>query len=1222
MDLACAWCGRRFSAPGRRGPPPRYCSPSHRQRAYEARRRSTRADLLPPGGRPIGRHAICIRVLGPLEVLRADGSTIPLGPVVRRVLASLALRPRQTVATERLIDGIWPGLPDDVAKHRLQVAVSKLRRLLADEMASGPGGELIHWSAPGYVLDTADEQLDWIRFRRLKQAGERSLSRGAPDIARSYLEAALSLWTGPDPLTGMDVALGDVGVVASLTAERDRTHRQLLEARLQLGETEDLIPELEQHVAADPFDVGSVRRLALAHHRSGRSDRALALCRRHLERMADLSAPETRETIVALQHAILRRDPSIDAVNEGRRGTSMTSYPALLAARWEPYVPAPSGPLPAELALLLEHDDGVVLAVTDTGVEAGFEVVRPAMRAAIALQRAGGAEPLVRVGVAVAPSGGPPRGFEGPSMVRARLLAAVARAGQTLVSPGRNDDPLSTSAPENAELHPLGTHRLNALTPPAPVFRVVAPDTPVVEEPPHWSHHAQVHHLPTDPFPFVGREVEVTEIVDRLIGAPVLTLTGAPGSGKTRLASHVATGMSDEFRDGAWFVGLETVSEPALVAPVVADALAVPRGGAVPAKDALVRHLTGRHLLLVLDNCEHLGGAVGVLVERIGADCPDVRVLVTSRRPLGLRSEVVVVVAPLEPPPPGPPELVRANAAVRLLLDRMELTERGPSDVELDAAARICRAVDGVPLALVLAAARARELGLVALADVFDESLRDWRGLVPLASTQDPEDRGLGPTLEWSYRLLEDDEQQLLDALAVFSTSFGVDDAHRVSMPGSTRAEVAGILGRLTEASLVIADASGTGGSARFQLLQPIKDFARDKLAARGGHVATAMRRRHALHFLGKVAAAEPHVRGRQDLAVLDQLESVLPDLYAAVRWAVEEGETRTSLDLVGYLWVFWLVRGRLGEGRHLIEAALGADTSVSQERAKALIALSQMAWYEGDMARVRSGCQEALLIGEALEDPWTLSWALLGIAAAEMLKGDDDGIPERIAELIPIFRELGNDWDTGQALQTLGGAAWHRGQYERAERALREALDHYRSLGHPTLMASLIAHGILTALLGDLDAAVAEVEEGIAAVHEAGDLVGLAHALCHRAAIARYAGDHDQVRRYYRESIQIAAEISQGWSILWAMAGLAATEELGLHVRPERLADSVKLLARVQSTSAEVGISLAPRERELITRDLGRARERLGEQRFRTAYEDGESLSVPEAIELALRLS
>lgn len=1224
MNLICAWCGRQFSAPVRPGPRPRYCSHSHRQRAYEVRRRSAAGTPEPAHTQPrIGRHGVCMRVLGPLEALRSDGSPIPLGPVVRRLLASLALRPRQTISAEKLIDDIWLHLDDAVARHRLHVAVSKLRQLLAAEGTGRPGAELIQWSDPGYVLDAADEQLDWVRFRRLRQAGERAMRAGTPELARTYLAAALSLWVGPEPLAGLDISLGDTGLVASLEAEHERADRLLIEARSQLGETDSLIPELEARVAAEPFDTDVVRQLALAHHRAGRSDRALAVCREHLERVAAQSRSITVGVIAELQRAILRRDPSLGATAASSRPQRDAAVgPVFLRARWEPYLPSPSGPLPAELALLVEANEGVVREATATWLEAGFEVARSATRAAIALQWACGEEPLVRVGIAAAAVRHPQPGFEGPSLARARLLASAAWPGQILVTVGEDEQPTPKMVPVDAELHPLGSHRLSPVIAAAPVFRVTAEGIPSVVDEPRWLERPSVHHLAPDPYPLVGREPEVARTVERLIGGRIVTLSGAPGSGKTRLASHVAEGMSWEFRDGAWFVGLQTVTEPALVAAVVADALQVPRG-AVPAEDATVRYLSRRHLLLVLDNCEHLAAEVGALAERVVAHCPDVRVLATSRRPLGVASEAVLVVEPLEPPPPfAGRDSVGANPAVRLLLDRLGRSAEQAPNTELDAAARIARAVDGVPLALVLAAARAHDLGLGALADVLDGSLEQWDVLGPLAGTDDGQAGALASTLEWSYRLLEDDERELLDALSVFSASFAVEDALVVCADeGASHAEVADVLTNLADASLLATTVGAAGAPARHHLLQPINDFARANLAARGDETAATIRRRHAQHFVRKLEEAEPDIRGRQDVDVLDEIESGLPDLYAAIRWALEAGEATTALRLVGYLWGFWLVRGRIGEGRHLIEAALAVDSSMSHERAKALIAVSQMAWYEGDMARVRAACHQALEIGEALEDQWTLAWASLGIAAADMLKGEDDGVPQRIEQLVPLFRELGNDWDTGQALQTLGGAAWHRGQYERAEQALREARDLYRSLGHPTLMASLLAHGIVLALLGDLDTAVAQIEEGMAAVHEAGDLVLLSHALGHRATVARYAGEHDLARQYYREAIAVGAEVGNGWGILWAMAGLAATDELGLHVETERLTASVKLLARVEATSAEIGISLAPRELESIARDLQRARERVGEEAFRAAYAEGESMDMPEAVELALGL-
>ncbi|HEX2030469.1 MAG TPA: hypothetical protein VHL78_03585, partial [Actinomycetota bacterium] len=374
-------------------------------------------------------------------------------------------------------------------------------------------------------------------------------------------------------------------------------------------------------------------------------------------------------------------------------------------------------------------------------------------------------------------------------------------------------------------------------------------------------------------------------------------------------------------------------------------------------------------------------------------------------------------------------------------------------------------------------------------------------------------------------------------------------------------------------------------------------------------------------HFLIVAEGAEPSLRGSAVAAGLARLDAALPDLYAALRWAVAEREPRTAVRLTGALWVFWLMRGRLAEGREMAEASLALDGAPSPERIRALVTLSFMCWFGGDVPAALAALREAFQLTEAIGDDWAWATTPLGLAAVEMFRSEEPFVPLRVEELLPSFRRAGDDWMTCQALQTLGGAAWYRGQYDRAERAFADAMALYRAAGHPTLMASLLAHGLMLALVGHLDAGAAEVDEAIARTYEAGDLVDLGLALCHRAAVARYGGHHDVARRYYAQALRTSRDAGRGWAMQWALDGLGSTEALGLGVSPARLEGCVQLLARAEAMARETGIGLPPRERQDHAKDLERARRRLGERAFRAAFARGQRLSVEEATELALAL-
>lgn len=1215
-ELVCKWCGETFTVPSGPGPTPKYCRPSHRQRAYEARRAVVTTqddDASAPAASPMagGRRRVAVNVLGEVNILAADGRRLALTPELRGVVSLLALRPRQVVSVEELIDALWPGIDDRAARHRLQTAVWRLRTLTAAE------GEdrLLRWSVPGYVLDVSDDQLDWKRFQRLADAGGRALrTADVVRFAMSYLTAALSLWEQPGVLVGVDLPSDALPFVTRLAALRDEAVGLLIEAAFRLEEYDDVVPMLQARYGTEPTDERTAWQLAVAYHRTGKTDRALETCNEYLRRRPHEAATQ-RSRVADLASAILQRGPEPDdrwwrtesaSVSSQRNGARSD---AVLAAVWDRYHPAAAGPLPAELHVLVEERGGSLHEATETSVHAAFATVRSALDAAMELQRAVGA-PMIATGVEVAAAGA--GGATTPELLqaRSRLLANAAKPGQILISGIAVEDDIRNVAQPDANLEPLGSHRLNALTTPALVYGIAVHGPSLSRAPPAWFDEGALHNLADEPFGFFGRSDDVRKIATQLAAANITTLVGPPGTGKTRLAAHVARRVARDYPDGAWFVPLASVSDPAHVAATVAEALRLPRP-AVATLDTLSRTMRDKQLLVLLDNCEHLVGACRQVAESLITGCPLVTVLATSREALHSRLERVVTVSPLPLPPTSPPEAVAQNPSVQLLQDR------AGQQLDSATAARICRTVDGIPLAIVLAAAAVADLGAGVLADLLADAMGGGRGLRLLGETaaeSSAEHGTLHEAIAWSYRLLPEQTRELFDATAVFRAEFDLEDAVAVAggLGGSHEAVIDGIR-RLVQASMVAHDVT----SDRYRLLQPLRDFAAGNLATRSGDGA-AVRRRHMEHYVAKAALLDPRRTAPQDPTTLDRVDEVLPDLYGAMESALTHKAAVAAQQLVTCLWSFWLLRGRILEGRDFAEKALALDREPSVTRASALTACSHLAWFSGDMDRSRAACRETFEIAELTGDRWSWAWAVLGLAAVDMFKGGDDGVPERINEALPTFRALGNHWDTGQALQTLSGAAWHRGDYDRARRAMAEAQAIARSRGHPPLLATLFGHGLMTALLGDLDAGAQEVDQAIAAAYQAGGLVHLAIAVCHRAAIARYAGEHDAARRYYREALRAAHTAGQGWALLWALNGLASTDGIE---DPRRLEACVELLMCADTLADHMGINLAPPERDAHHRDLERARERLSADVFHGAARRGAHLPIDDAIDLALSL-
>ncbi|HEX2030615.1 MAG TPA: BTAD domain-containing putative transcriptional regulator, partial [Actinomycetota bacterium] len=768
--------------------------------------------------------------------------------MLRTVLAALALRPGQVVAAAALADGVWPGVDDRVSQRRLRTAVWALRRALAPVREEGR--RLIRWSPPGYVLEVDEARLDWRRFRRLRAAGEAALRRGAPGLAEAYLSAALELWRGEEALAGIEVSPDDLAFVADLGVAREQARRALVTARFQLGRYREVLPDLEAWAARDPLDDQAVWHLALAQVRLGNPGAALALCQRYA-RMVEEEGVTPSPRIAQLETAVLQREPWIDGwPAEAGAGRPAAGHHAFLACVWDRIAPSPLGPVPAELHLLVEDRGGEIHGATPTSVEASFREAGPALDAAVSVVAALGRPASGRAGVDVGSGEGVGEVFEGPPRARARLLVSAAAPGQVLVS-GAGPRLLEPSVPRGGRLRALGRHRLNVLSPAAPIYRLHSPELPPAAGAPRWFDRGGVRNLAEEPYRFVGREREVAEVTARLAEGRLVTITGAPGSGKTRLAAHVAAGLSTQYQSGGWFVDLRPLSQPGLVAATVADSLQLPRGAPVPPVEALAQYLAKRHALVVLDNCEHVLEECRELVDRLLAACPRLAVLATSREALHSRLERPVAIAPLKPPPLGPSGAIAANAAVQLFTDRLGSALEGPR--ELRTVARICRAVEAIPLALVLAAARARELGLETLARILEPTLGEGRGLRILSGRAGERAAGretLDGTMGWSYRLLPEPERRLFESLAVFRAGFTPEAAAAVCSDGEALRPDDVLVGleHLAQASLVTVE-RGRGGSSVFRLLQPVRDYASSKLAARR-RAAAALRRRHAEHFL------------------------------------------------------------------------------------------------------------------------------------------------------------------------------------------------------------------------------------------------------------------------------------------------------------------------------------------------------------------------------------
>ena len=857
---------------------------------------------------------------------------------------------------------------------------------------------------------------------------------------------------------------------------------------------------------------------------------------------------------------------------------------------------------------------GVVFATGGDGFAAAFARAGDAVTAAAAVQVRLQAENLPRVRIGIHTGEAQERGgdYFGPALNRAARLMAIGHGGQVLVSQATGQ--LVT----DVELRDLGEHRLRDLSQPERVFQLVI-DGVAGDFPPLRSLNTLPTNLPLQLTTFVGRDEELKHITSLVAANRLVTITGVGGVGKTRTALQVAAELLAEHRDGVWMCELANAEDDNALGDVVSVALRAPARPGLSLVDSVVEFLRPRQLVLIVDNCEHLLGPVGALIEGVLRECPEVRILATSREGLGIPGEQLWPLRSLSTPSSSDPfDLVELSDSVKLFVDRARDIDPAFSLTEDDAPAvgEICRRLDGIPLAIELAAARVALMTAPEIAALLDERFRLLTGGRRRAVERH---HTLRATVDWSYSLLDQSARDVFDRLAVFAGTFDAAAAQAIATgEGIEPFDVLDALGELVAKSMLSAE--HRGGVTRYQVLETLRQYGLEKLESRDE--TDALRRRHAEYFAAFAERIGPLLLGADELLWRPRLQVELDNLRAAVGWATERaavGDQELGLRIIASLSREAVLDRGSGIGGWATRAIEATEPS-SSWRPTVLVSAAYDAFHHGDLDVADRLAMEAY---DTTRDTalWTAAWAQMARANVTAIRGrltEALSILEDVASWLPEEkvhdRHTLHSYDRHTVHSIIALYTNLTGDHEKALASAQIALKTAQLLGQPSALAlALYANGTVLAET-DLEKARRHCEQSIEVTDQGASDVVYANAYSTLALLSARAGDVPKALRAARRSIGYAHSIGDRPPMISTLH--TAANLLAPITDPERCA---VLAGGILDGWCKPMSTIIPERDRLAPNALAELEAVLGTDAFRDARARGASMNFDNLVALIL---